>query len=486
MRRRNYWNRWENVEKVLLKMIKKNGPYLPTQQELSKAGLFGLIRAIQKYYGGAEAVAAKLGIPLYTDFIYDKQNNINRLKKLIKPYIKKIGYFPSHSQLRKDKREDIITIIRNMGGTKKVASILRFPTSNKFNRIHEQGYWNDDQIIIKTYISMIEKHDLEHWPSQKDMKKLGYGDLSAAISIHVGGHIKFRETLVKDGINLKKKPRKTDHLKPFQTLYEIKREIYIEGELKYCLLGFVAADGSIVNERNNKAIELCNSIKDQDYIIMWRDLISPTRPIHFKPSKIKPEYLAVRLKINSHEVVDMISNYIVIDNKSKNLIWVKNIEDQYMYHFIRAYIDGDGNISVCKNQRKCSDGMHYYFPIRLRILGTYNFLTGLTQYIESSLGIKAVKVAKKGKENVYVTQYSGKHAERILDKVYEDATIFLKRKFIVWQYIINTPREELERNYKTPDGHYNDLAKKGLLPLKGKALKFIEVVKSPTPPYQSS
>jgi len=94
MRRRNYWNRWENVEKVLLKMIKKNGPYLPTQQELSKAGLSSVIRAIQNYYGGAAVVAAKLGIPLYTDFIYDKQNNINRLKKLIKPYIQKQGYFP--------------------------------------------------------------------------------------------------------------------------------------------------------------------------------------------------------------------------------------------------------------------------------------------------------------------------------------------------------------------------------------------------------
>ena len=100
MKRRNYWNKWENVKKVLLDMIKKNGPYLPTQQELTKAGYFGIIRAIQKYYDGAEAVAAKLGVPLYSSYIYNTQNDIGRLKILIEPYVQKLGYFPSHSFLQ--------------------------------------------------------------------------------------------------------------------------------------------------------------------------------------------------------------------------------------------------------------------------------------------------------------------------------------------------------------------------------------------------
>ena len=66
-----------------------------------------------------------------------------------------------------------------------------------------------------------------------------------------------------------------------------------------------------------------------------------------------------------------------------------------------------------------------------------------------------MKVSRKGKENVFELQYSGSHAEKILTWLYRGATIYLRRKREVYDYLLGTDRETLLENYGTPAGRYN-------------------------------
>ena len=389
--------------------------------------------------------------------------NIDELKEELKPYIKQLGHFPSRSFLKENGRDDLIRAIRNTGGVEYVAAALNVPTYNQKNRIHDSGYWTIER-IKEEYIHVIRKHDLKEWPSPADLQELGHGALSAAIGIHTGGHIKFRKHLIDIGFQLKNKPRKLDHLQPFETLYPINDTVFEEGELKYYFLGIVAADGTIVSRKNEQAVELCLKACDIEILEKLRDRISPERPIHDKPSRVKEEYLAKRLKFNSKPLVGMVAEYMTINKKSINLTWAKNIPDEFLRHFIRGYFDGDGTIDMCRNQREFDYGIKYYYVPRLRFVGTKHFLTGMIRALERLTSIPAVKVHRKGKENLWYFSYSGLHARMLHDLMYNSATIYLKRKAALWKYILQSPPDELARIYGTEEGKLNKRAKEGELP----------------------
>jgi len=384
------------------------------------------------------------------------------LYKELNQYINILGHFPTRSFLKEKGRDDLIQMIRNSGGVEHVAAALKVPTYNEFNTIHDSGYWNNER-IIEEYAALVSKHSLKQWPSPGDLQGLGYGAIAAAISIYAGGHIAFRKNVILSGIELLKKPRSLEHLIPYKNIYHINDSVFKNSELKYYFLGLVAADGNIVSSKYENAVELCLNYHDIEILEKLRDLISPDRPIRDKPSKVKEEYLAKRLKFNSKPMVEMIANYMTLDNKSRNLIWPDNIPDEYLKHFIRGYFDGDGTIDVTSNRKECKDGLRYYHIPRIRFLGTEDFLTGLTKAIEKLITIPAVKVHKKGNENVYCLTYTGINAKLLHTYMYGEASIYLKRKAALWKFILNTPADELARIYKTEEGRLNKRAKERTL-----------------------
>lgn len=384
----------------------------------------------------------------------------DKLRLDLSEYINQLGHFPSRAFLEDKGRWDLINIIRKMGGINRVAASMNIQTYNQFNGLNDSGFW-DTQKIKDSFIELINKHSLEYWPSPADMRSLGYGDLAAAIGIYAGGHKRFRKELIERGIELTEKPRNTDHLIKFKNQYPITDEIFKEGELKYYFLGLVSADGHINSDE--KSIELCLNHSDISILEQLRDMISPDRPIHDKPSKVKAEYLAKRIKFNSLAIFEMVSEYIGVSNKSRDLKWPENIPLEFMSHFIRGYFDGDGTLGIVRAQKELSDGLRYYYIPRIRFLGTVPFLTGLTRAIDRRNKTGVVKPYQKGTENVYVLSYSGISAKLIMTFLYKDATLFLKRKYDLWNYILLAPREELERIYSTEEGKLNKRSKGGSL-----------------------
>jgi hypothetical protein len=102
------------------------------------------------------------------------------------------------------------------------------------------------------------------------------------------------------------------------------------------------------------------------------------------------------------------------------------LDDGLVSHFIRGYFDGDGGISIAKNQLyKSSAGF----------AGNYDFLSELQLILIDKCNINKTKISKNA--NIFSLVVSGRfQLSRFLKYIYQDANIFLQRKFDKMQTLI--------------------------------------------------
>lgn len=221
-----------------------------------------------------------------------------------------------------------------------------------------------------------------------------------------------------------------------------------DSEFKYYFLGLIASDGWVSDKSNR--IELCLNKRDKHILIQIRDLLCPGKKIVDKQKQN-----AFRLTLENKTIWREVTKYLDPGNKTFSLIFPYGIPGQYIKDFIRGYIDGDGNISVKRGQRKLSDGsIKYYYGLRLRVLGTRALLQGLHMnlklYCNNKFNVKPHK-----KDGVYYIEYGFSAAENVLNFIYRDATYYLLRKRQVFEHISTLDNETLAANYGTANGRYN-------------------------------
>ena len=189
-----------------------------------------------------------------------------------------------------------------------------------------------------------------------------------------------------------------------------------DSEELYYFLGFVAADGYLTDNE----IEI--GINENDVILLerLRNLIVPNKPLYYKEKTH-----SYTLKISCKSLMNDFKNFYGITTNKKHLeMSFPYIPSEYVRHFIRGYVDGDGCIDTAKGYR----GEKIYIGKRLRILGNYNFLYSLNEKTKEIYNHKTNAINKKGKENVYVITYNFKTATNILHWLYDDCNICLPRK----------------------------------------------------------
>lgn len=226
-----------------------------------------------------------------------------------------------------------------------------------------------------------------------------------------------------------------------------------DSQIKYYIIGLILADGYISNgNRNSHRIEIALKEEDKRYLETIRDIVCSGKPLKYK-QKAK----AYRLTIDNKEIYEEVMKYVNDLPKSHNLIFPYGIPDQFLLHFIRGYSDGDGNIGVKYGRRTLKDGTKKkYFGLRYRILGNRPFLVGLETNLRR-LGItkNVVKTHRKWPERVWYIEYGFSQASAVLEALYKDATVFLERKYKVFQKISNADSSKLEKVYGAPEGCYN-------------------------------
>ncbi|HAR84094.1 MAG TPA: hypothetical protein DCR69_00020 [Clostridium sp.] len=238
----------------------------------------------------------------------------------------------------------------------------------------------------------------------------------------------------------------------------------IDNERNAYWLGFLYADGCVSEKSENNKRIIIQLHPDDRYILeqLLKDMNS-NRPIYVN----KKGYVSVN--INSTKMANDLINLGCIPRKSLVLKFPDEniVPRQLINHFIRGYLDGDGCIStyvMLKKGRKVPT-----FMCEIKFIGTYDMLYGIKKYFNSE---KNILINKHSPSSCQIS-FAGKKYKEIVDSLYDNATIYLKRKKDKWdEFKIhidnkeNIRKEKLEKKIVKLDKDTNYLGTYALKDLK--------------------
>lgn len=192
----------------------------------------------------------------------------------------------------------------------------------------------------------------------------------------------------------------------------------IDCQEKAYWLGFFAADG--YNHRDKGYIEFRLHKQDIEILNKFKSCIQSNNPIGL----YKETYC--NLSLYSKHLCEKLAEYGLGQAKTYTL-QLPSLEKSLMRHFIRGYFDGDGCFSVIKrSDRKNPNSKIYQF----NITGMEGPLSIIQQHLVDNVGVVKNSLKKRVASVAVTIHYNGRGVcKRILDYLYDNATIYLQRKY---------------------------------------------------------
>jgi hypothetical protein len=230
---------------------------------------------------------------------------------------------------------------------------------------------------------------------------------------------------------------------------------YIDTEYKAYILGFIYADGCLIDNINGRQRRLSIEIQEQDgYILNLLGLSTVSRLPYIK---IKPKINEMNtqvLNISSNDLVNRLIELGCNINKSKVGMKFPDLPKNLIHHFIRGFFDGDGSVTSTKVKnryiRKTTIKLSKEFKpkVRKRIYFSstdQEFLLKLLSYlpIKGKIGLQV-----KGKNNCYTYCIENQSdIEPVFQYLYKDSTVYLTRKYLKFNMSIKSEAKDtsLER-----------------------------------------
>jgi hypothetical protein len=205
--------------------------------------------------------------------------------------------------------------------------------------------------------------------------------------------------------------------------WEVKKGIpdfsRIESEEKAYFLGFVGADGCMRKSLCGIRIEL--SIKDKDILEKIVASLFPTTHINYRRGST-----TAQLDINSKRLCLQLLKHGIHPNKTWSLKRPSTVPPTLLNHYLRGYLDGDGGFYL-------NDG-----GPRLIVSSASDDIMCLFAETANKIGVD-MSNRKPFFYNNGIGKFSlrGTKAQTMANYLYKDATIYLDRKFIVFNQIKN-------------------------------------------------
>lgn len=201
----------------------------------------------------------------------------------------------------------------------------------------------------------------------------------------------------------------------YQNISPINESIFevIDTEEKAYWLGFLYADGYIGEE--NK-VELCLKEEDKVHLEHFKRFLNSNNKISFKPNRLGNAY---RFSFRNERIHDDLISKGCVQAKSLILTFPTSqiVSDDLIKHFLRGYFDGDGYLGI--------NYLKYTKSPRCGIVGTLDFIKGFVDKL--NFNYRDRQLSKKGKAYQYT--FSTQECRNMLNIMYDEATIFLKRKY---------------------------------------------------------
>lgn len=223
----------------------------------------------------------------------------------------------------------------------------------------------------------------------------------------------------------------------------------IDSFSKAYIVGFIAADGSLVTSKTSKTPTLTITIKHTDICILEfiKSEIGNSHKIQtIKRTSSFNKNMQIhhsRYTITDKNISSALIKLGITPNKSLTMPnIIPNIPKEYRKAFILGYFDGDGSVSLPKPRHKYSnpqkkDILYPSHRLTINIRGTKEFLQGIADELEL--------------DYYQINQYDSipnmtiGHKESIVKffKCYEGLSFFLERKYNKFLKRINHPSYKL-------------------------------------------
>lgn len=210
----------------------------------------------------------------------------------------------------------------------------------------------------------------------------------------------------------------------------------IDNEHKAYWLGFIYADGC----HNVKKKALSIALKEDDIDLLWQfyeDINCEKIVQRYYNFEYHKFYATIYIQ-HEHLSKTLLEKG-VMNNKTFKITFPKDdiVPYELKRHFIRGYFDGDGCTSIPQDKHKMA----------WSIVGNYEFITSLKEYIEENIPLYPINIFPKS--NVYQIGKGGRFVvQKFLDWLYADSTVYLQRKYDRYLEIV-------EYNKEKENGKYN-------------------------------
>lgn len=185
-------------------------------------------------------------------------------------------------------------------------------------------------------------------------------------------------------------------------------------------LGFLYADGCVLEQRNKHILEISLNSEDKTHLEKFKMCLKSNAPI--KDKTIKEKYHACRITICNDQICKDLIKLGCVPRKSLILKFPteEQVPSEFISHFIRGYFDGDGCIYNNKELKKSS----------VSFVGTKDFLTGIQKIVHKELGLSETTISQRAGKS-YVCDWCGyPNIKTWFDYLYKgDDLMYLQRKF---------------------------------------------------------
>lgn len=207
----------------------------------------------------------------------------------------------------------------------------------------------------------------------------------------------------------------------------------IDTEEKAYWLGFLYADGNVSTNRSR--IELSLKGTDINHLYKFADFLNfPREKVKLSAAKCDNKYFSrCRIGFGSLYLKNRLIELGCVPQKSL-ILKFPNIEifktKDLVYPFIRGYVDGDGCLGIRANKTKSP-------TLTFQVIGTLEFLKEMCHY----LNIENPNIYRKEKRHLESNTYSificAKNALDVTFKLYNEATIYLDRKYNIYKFAVS-------------------------------------------------
>lgn len=213
----------------------------------------------------------------------------------------------------------------------------------------------------------------------------------------------------------------------------------IDTEEKAYWLGFFYADGCVRVRKDSSESKLKLSIKDIDHLEKLKKALNGNNKIILIDNKAA--YLSLNTRIFANHLIDKGCT----ERKTSTVKFPYFLDKKLVRHFIRGYFDGDGSISTSQTR--------YKGVIQARRSAMLNFVSGSDDMLRSIADIiiekcktKPRKIYKYKDNNFgYIIWWTKNDITSIYNYFYKDSSVYLERKKIEFEKIINMRKLKLEK-----------------------------------------